>query len=114
MIGAVTRMLMSTSFCMLMYLCWCGFLPVFTSFLDLRAFQVLGKLNYSMFMMHYLVLWYNLGTTRQPIEVSFYALGLDVIGVYAISTFIGFFVYIFVEAPGFSLLKLAFAERRLI
>lgn len=105
MIGPTIRTLLSTSTCILFYSCYNGFLPVATRFLSLRFFQVLGKLSYSTFMIHYLVLWYDLATMRQPTELGHYQLIYESAGFYATSIALGYLLHVFVEAPGLNLLK---------
>lgn len=110
MLGPTIRTLISTTTCLLFYSCYNGIFPLATSFFSIRLFELLSKLSYSTFMMHYLVLWYDLGTLRQPAEIGYYQLIYETIGFYAVSIFFGYLLYIFVEAPALRILKLAFVH----
>lgn len=114
MINPIMRTLLGAFVCIFFYSAWNGNIPVFASFLSLRLFVVLGKFSYSTFMMHFLVVWYHIGTLRQQYEYFTISVHMDVIALYCISLLLGYLVYIIIEAPSIKLVKMAFAKNKVV
>lgn len=110
MINPLMRTSLVSLLCIFFYANWNGNLPEIFNFLSLRAFIILGKFSYSTFMVHFLVVWYYIGTLRYQMDVTVFPMSLDSIALYCISHILGYFMYITVEAPAMNLVKMAFTK----
>lgn len=108
MVNPVIRTLIAASVCNTFYLLWNGVLPAISSFLSSRLLVVLGKFSFSIFIVHFLVLWYHIGTLRHQIDYSLYSQLFESLALYCTSVVIAYFVYLVFEAPANNLVKLAY------
>lgn len=71
-----------------------------------RLFEIAGKISYSSFMVHYLIIWYRNATERHMNEFIWLDLFNLVVAIVTLSHILGYFLYILVEAPASNLLRL--------
>lgn len=68
-VGSVMRTIMSLSFAILCYMAWLdNQSTLICRFLSSRCFEILGKLSYSTFSAHFLLIWYDSYQMHEPID----------------------------------------------
>ncbi|KAI1288134.1 hypothetical protein HDE_09625 [Halotydeus destructor] len=99
LVSPMTRTLLSLAFCVLMYLCWLGRGGPVQLFLSCSFFGKIGRFSFSTFMMHWLLLWYDTATMRYQQDYSYTSMVTALLSITIASHFLGYILYLIIEAP---------------
>lgn len=104
-VGPVSKICIMAFFMGAFFLMWNGNFSIWTYVLSNRVFQVVSKISFSTFMMHYVMIWYQNADAR--FQREFYAVGLfnETVAILFLSHVFGFLLYVIIEAPAANLLK---------
>ena len=89
----------------LIYSGWLG-IPGLTYFFSKHIFVILGRINFSTFMIHMLLIWHNDFKLHQPIEYRTFPLISRWITELVCAHVLGYLMYLVIEAPFYNLTKL--------
>jgi len=87
----------------MVFSCATGHGGLINYFLSMKVFDYLSKLSYSVYLLHFLVLWSRYASIRYPLPFSHYTLFCEFITNWLLSTFVAIVVHLTLESP---LLKL--------
>lgn len=88
-----------------LYSLWLG-IPLFTSMLSSHFFLIMGRMNFSTFMVHMLLLWHNDFHLHNPVEYRPFPLITRWLSEIILAHCLGYLMYLVVEAPCNNLTKL--------
>ena len=98
----------------LAYCTWCSKLPLLGDIVSSKFFVPFGRLSYATFMIHYLYIWYENFTLRDPIEYRKHPMAMRILSTLVVSQILGYFAYLVIEAPMLNMLKSAFLKKETI
>lgn len=107
-LGPTAKTLQSIGAAIVFYLIWLrgGHL-----FLSARIFAIIGRVSYSTFMGHMLVLWYeNSLESRGSRSFRPFDVAQRFLGAIVVSNLLGLIIYLFFEAPSFNVTKAFFSK----
>lgn len=110
--ASLLRTIMAVIGAWFIYSTWLG-IPGITSFFSKHIFIVLGRINFSTFMIHMLLIWHNDFKLHHPIEYRTFPLVSRWITELVCSHVLGYAMYLIIEAP-FNNLTTPFLRRALI
>ena len=88
-----------------LYSLWRG-IPIFTAMLSSHLFLITGRMNFSTFMVHMLLLWHNDFHLHKPVEYRPFPLISRWLSEIILSHCLGYLMYLVVEAPCNNLTKM--------
>lgn len=103
----INRILYSVAMSIFTYLLSQGEFPLLNKAALWYPLQLAGRLSFSTFMIHYLIVWYYIAQLRSPVGFNrdYIASFMIVCGVLVLSHILGLLVYILFEAPLTNFLK---------
>lgn len=108
--GSIYRTTISLFVSATVWLCYITPNNFFVKFLSLKFFSVLGRFNFSVYLAHFIFVYYDIFTTSSPIEYSLYQFINRTIYVMVDGIFLGFIVHLLFEAPFIRLAKIIVRE----
>ncbi|KAI1304131.1 hypothetical protein HDE_01982 [Halotydeus destructor] len=106
-IGCTIRTAFSLVVSWMFYNMWLTRNKLVGRFTNANFFLYFGRLNYSMYTVHFLFTLYHNFSQRQPIEYRGFPLAMRLISQLAVSYFLGYILYLMFEGPAASLFKVA-------
>jgi peptidoglycan/LPS O-acetylase OafA/YrhL len=107
--GSLVRTMMAVATGALLY--WnCTYNDRLRAFLTNRVFSFLGQFNYSIYMGHFLFMYLDVYSTKQPLEYSFWPIMTRTVYVLIFGIAFGYFIHILFEAPFVRLSRYIFAD----
>ncbi|CAH0554821.1 unnamed protein product [Brassicogethes aeneus] len=100
------------SVCLMVTMCVAGYGGPVNGFLSLPVFQILSKLSYSMYLVHYLVINVRNMSTKVGLYFSETNVIYEFCGDFMITVFIGFFLCAIFESPIIILEKFLFGRNK--
>ena len=98
MYGSLARTMMAVATAMLLY--WnCTYDDGFRSLLNNRIFTFLGQFNYSIYMAHFLFMYLDVFSTKEPLRFDFWSIMTRTCYVLFFGIIFGYFIHILFEAP---------------
>lgn len=110
--GTVQRVVLSTGAALILYACSMGYGGLFDKLCSLRIIVPVGRYCLSMWMAHFLYIWYEMFTIRRPIDGYKFAFLARVLHCFAWAICLGWIIYIFIEAPFVNLSKSLFGVKK--
>lgn len=110
-LGSLFKPIQSSIILFIYYASWCDPKSILSNIGSNTYIIILSRISYSTFMIHYFVIWYFMFNQNRQLESSYYDWILNCIPILIISQVAGLFVYLFVEAPFFSLIKFLFSNK---
>ncbi|XP_063992304.1 nose resistant to fluoxetine protein 6-like [Diachasmimorpha longicaudata] len=111
--AALGRHIWAFSICWIIYASALGYGGVLSKFLSLPIFIPFGRISYSIYLVHFILLIMKIGAIRTPTYFSDFRIIYTFFGDFVICTFGGFIFSLLFESPFMVIEKLFFGNRRI-
>lgn len=105
LIAPIAKLLFMCFWSGLSYMLWNGKLRLLRTFMDSRLIQVLGKISYSTFMVHFLLIWYQNANARYQRDFYLVHFLNEVVAHFCLAHLLGYLLFLLIESPAANLLK---------
>ena len=106
--GSIQRTLMALFAAGILY--WnCSYHDSLRYIMNIRIVSILGQFNYSSYMGHFLVMYLDIGSLKQPLEYSLWSIVTRTTSILVLGIIVGFFIHLLFEAPFIRLSRHLFA-----